>query len=270
MIKILKGIYIHFLTVLLFVFCYINRNLEILAISYSSVFFHEIAHLIAAITLGLKPSRIIFYPFGVNLKLKNKIIGSLADEIILYISGPLSSAFLAVFFLFFKKNAYFRLFYYNNLALSLFNILPILPMDGGVIFKRILTDRVGYRKSNIILKVLSSVLIIFLLVIHVLLLIKNRFNLSLLIVILFLTGNIFTNKEKYNIDITKQLMFYKQKDKKLLKRVKGYQIKPEVSYKDLIKEFSRANNYIIFKEDKTGKIKEILTEKQIIEEILYK
>ena len=73
MIKISKGIYIHFLTVLLFIFCYINRKLEILAISYISIFVHEIAHLTAAIAIGLLPSRIIFLPFGVNLKLKNTI-----------------------------------------------------------------------------------------------------------------------------------------------------------------------------------------------------
>ena len=41
-------------------------------------------------------------------------------------------------------------------------------------------------------------------------------------------------------------------------------------FKDLAKEFSRCNHYIIFKENKNGKIEEILTERHIIEEILKK
>lgn len=270
MIKLSKGIYIHFTTVLLFVFCYINRKLEILSISYILVFLHELAHLLAAICIGLKPSRIIFFPFGVNLKLKNSIIGALSDEIILYLSGPLLNAVLAILSVFFTKNEYFNLFYYNNLGLFLFNILPILPMDGGILAKKILTARVGYRRSETLLKCISLVLILFLIFIQMYLLIKNKFNFSILLAVIFLTGNIFTNQEKYNLEFTRELMFYKTKDKKKIKRVKGYQIKWDTNYKELAKNFSRCNHYIIFKEDKNGKINEILTERHIIEEILNK
>lgn len=270
MIKLSKGIYIHFTTVLLFVFCYINRNLEILCISYVLALFHEIAHLFAALCIGLKPSRIVFFPFGVNLKLKNSIIGALSDEIILYMSGPLLNAVLAILSVIFIKNQYFNLFYYNNLGLFLFNILPILPMDGGILMKKILSARVGYRRSELILKCTSFILILFLVVIQCYLLIKNKFNFSILLAVIFLTGNIFTNKEKYNLEFTRELMFYKMKDKKKIKRVKGYQIKWDVNYKDLAKDFSRCNHYIIFKENKNGEIEEILTERHIIEEILNK
>ena len=89
MIKIFSGIYIHFLTIALFAVCYITGKLETLFITYLIMFIHEIAHLLAAIGIGLKPARIIFFPFGVNLKLKNKLVYSLSDEIILYIAGPL-------------------------------------------------------------------------------------------------------------------------------------------------------------------------------------
>ena len=254
----------------LFVFCYINRKLEILTISYISIFFHEIAHLIAAMVIGLKPARIVYLPFGVNLKLKNTIIGSLSDEVILYVSGPLLSAVFAFLSLLYIENQHMKLFYYNNIGLFIFNMLPIIPMDGGVIAKKILSARVGYRKSENILKTTSFILILFLIIIQLYLLNKNNFNFSILLITIFLTGNIFTNKEKYNLEFTRELMFYKQKDKNKIKRVKGYQIKWDANYKELAKNFSRCDNYIIFKEDKKGEIKEILTEKHIIEEILNK
>lgn len=270
MIKISRGIYIHFTTVLLFVFSYINRNLEIVFISYILVLLHELAHLVAALCIGLKPCRIVLFPFGVNLKLKNSIIAALSDEFILYLSGPLLNAFLAVISVLFMQNEYARLFYYNNMGLFLFNILPILPMDGGILTKKILASGVGHRKSEKILKFTSTFLISFLIFIQGYCLIKNKFNFSILLAVIFLTGNIFTNREKYNLEFTRELMFYKRKDKNKIKKVKGYQIKWDTNYKDLAKEFSRCNHYIIFKENKNGKIEEILTEQHIIEEILNK
>jgi len=270
LVKLSKGIYVHFLTVLLFVFCYINRKLEILVISYFSIFFHELAHLLAALMIGLIPARIVFFPFGVNLKLKNNIIGSLSDEVILYMSGPLLNVIFAVFSIFFIRYEYIRLFYYNNIGLFLFNILPILPMDGGVLVKKILSAGVGSRRSEKILKIVSFVLISVLIILQIHLLYKNKFNFSILLITIFLTGNIFTNKEKYNLEFTRELMCYKQKDKNKIKRVKGFQIKWDANYKELAKNFSRCNHYIIFKEDKKGEIKEILTEQHIVEEILNK
>lgn len=270
MIKIGRGLYIHFTTVLLFVVCYINRNLEILTISYISVFAHEIAHLLAAFCIGLKPNRIVFFPFGVNLKLKNTIIASLSDEIIVYLSGPFFNIIMALICKFLLSNKYSELLYYNNIALFLFNILPILPMDGGVIIKRILSDRVGRKSSLKILKISSTALIAILFIIQGYFFYKNNYNFSVLIAIIFLTGNIFTNKEKYNLELTRQLMFYKQKEKYKIKKVKGLQIKHNTDYKELIQEFSKCNNYIIFKEDISGKIEEILTEKEILEKVLTK
>lgn len=269
LIKFCKGLYIHFLTVLLFIFGYINRNLEILCVSYGTIFLHEIAHLVAALALGLVPSHITLLPFGTNLKLKNSFVYSLSDEIILYLSGPLFNAVMCVFLLPFKsKTDILMLFYYNNLVLFFFNILPILPMDGGVVLKRILVHKVGSRMTGIYLQMVSVVTILFLIYIEIWLLVKNNFNFSILIVVIFLTGNIFTNKEKHHIELARELLFYKEKDKKKIKRVKGYLIKEDANLKQVIKNFSVESNYVIFKENENGKIGEILTEREIIEEIL--
>ena len=53
-----------------------------LCVTYAVMILHELAHCLAAVCIGLKISHIDFYPFGVNLKLKNKFVYSLADEII--------------------------------------------------------------------------------------------------------------------------------------------------------------------------------------------
>lgn len=269
MIKICKGLYIHFTSILLFAVCYFNRKLETMLVSYSVIFFHELAHLAAALLIGLRPSHITLFPFGVNLKLKNSLVYAISDEILLYLSGPLLNGIFALLSVpFLDKNEYFALFYYNNLALFIFNILPILPMDGGIIVKTILTRRAGYRRAEKILRISSVTLILVLVICQVLLLIKNNFNFSILFAVIFLTGNIFTNKGKYYRDFTKELMFYQKKDKKKIKKVKGYLIKNDANLKDLVKNFSLGSNYVIFKENTSGKIEQILTESEVIEEIL--
>ncbi len=268
-IKISKFLYIHFTIILLFVVGYINRNLEVILISYFAVFLHELAHLLAAVLIGLKPSHITLFAFGVNLKLKNTLVYSIADEILLYLSGPFMNIILAIIgLIFYNKSSYWNIFYYNNIGLFLFNLLPILPMDGGVILKKVLTRRVGDTAAKKMLKISSVILIVFLLLIEIQLIIVSKFNFSIIYVSIFLTGNLFTNKEKYFLDFTKELMFYKEKDKKQIKKVKTLLIKDNTSYKDLIKSFAIGNYYVVFKENKNGIIDEVLTEREIIERML--
>ena len=269
MIKISKYLYIHITTVILFAVCYYNRNLEIFLLSYGVMLLHETAHLISAVLIGLKPSHIAFYPFGINLRLKNSIVYSIADEVILYASGPflnVISALLSLFFI--KNNELVKVFYFNNIFLFLFNSLPILPMDGGIIAKKILARKIGCRGAEKLLLVLSAILISFLLAIEVFLIYSSSFNFSIIFVCVFLTGNLFTNKEKYHIDFLKELMFFRKKDNFKFRKVKTYIIKENERYNELAKNFSQGSYYIVFEEAKDGKVKRILTEKEIIENLL--
>lgn len=270
MIKLCKYLYIHFTTILLFVVCFLTRKLEILAVSYSAIFIHELAHLVAALLIGLRPSHIIFFPFGVNLKLKNTIVYSITDEIILYFAGPFLNILMALLAISYLKNGniLFRIFYLNNISLFVFNLLPILPMDGGIIAKKILSRRVGSRCAEKILKLVSGIFIMLLLLSEIYISMHHQFNFTVLFAMIFLTGNIFTNKEKYHIDFTKELMYYTNKDNHKIKKVKTYLIKNNINYRKLAENFDQGHYYIVFRENDIGKIEEILTEREIIEEIL--
>ena len=82
MIKITKYLRVNVLTIALFVFCIIFNKADMLCVTYAVMILHELAHCLAAVCIGLKISHIDFYPFGVNLKLKNKLVYSLANDII--------------------------------------------------------------------------------------------------------------------------------------------------------------------------------------------
>ena len=269
MVKICKYIYVHFTTILLVTACWFNRQLEVAAVSYAVIFLHETAHLLAAAAIGLRPSHIIFFPFGVNLKLKNNIVFSLSEEIILYAAGPLSNIIMALAALpFHNRNELWRLFYLNNIVLFAFNMLPIVPMDGGIIMKKILSYILGSRNAAKIMTVCSVFLITALVFAETYITLHYRFNFNIFFVMIFLTGNIFTVREKYHVDFVKELMNYKCKDDFKFKRVKTYLLKDAESSRRLAECFAQGRHYVIFCENKDGKICEICTEREIIERLL--
>lgn len=266
MIKIFSKVYLHFLTVALFAVCYITGKLETLFVTYIIMILHELAHLAAAKGIGLRTAYIAFFPFGVNLKLKNTIVYSLADEIILYIAGPLSNIFMAVLAkMFLKEFFWFEDFYYKNIILCAVNLLPVLPLDGGVILKKIIAAKAGYKNSVTIMKILSAVMVvvggIFLYHIHLL-----KYNFSACFFIAFLAGNLFTVKEKYNIDILKDMMFA---DKRMnLRKARVLVAHNGENLRNVLKDFTNTRYNILCLIGENGEIKKIMSEREVIDDLM--
>ena len=270
MIKITRFLYIHPLSVLLLILGYITRQLEMFAIGYSIMLIHELAHLAAALYIGLMPSKIVVYPCGLNLKLKNKMVYSLADEIILYAAGPLSNICMALISLPFVKNAeWVRVFYIQNVALFVLNMLPVLPLDGGIILKKTAAYFVGGKAADNIMKFISVIIIVILSCIGGYLAYINNFNYSVCFLVLFLLCNIFTASEKYNIDFIRELMFYKEKGRRYNnQKVKTVLMEENSDPKTVASKFATGCYYVVFCVDKNGKISDILTETEILNRIL--
>lgn len=266
MIKIGKYLYIHWLFVVLAVFCYINRQLENLVLGYIIITIHELSHLVAAKCIGLGCSHITVYPYGLNLKLKNTIIYSLSDEMILYLSGPFSNILMALLgaIVGFGDD-----FYYKNLALFFINILPIAPLDGGMVIKKILNYKLGYESGNWAMKVISFLFLAVVLSFFAYLLYLNRFNTSLCLFVLFLMGNIVFSKEKYDTNLLKELLYAREKreeNKAKYAKVLGANI--NTSKIEIAKKFRPREKCFVFVTDTDNHINDILSKEEIIENLL--
>lgn len=273
MIKICRWLYLNPLTLILLILCFITRRLEVLLITYAILFLHECAHLIAAIYIGLKPSYIAFHPFGVNLKLKNRFVYSLSDEIILYLSGPLLNVILSgicAFFYVQTKNSWLKFAYIENFLLFATNMMPIIPLDGGVIIKKILLYKFGYKKADTIMIVISCIFIGIIAISGAKLFWEQQ-NFSVLFLFIFIIGNIFTQKEKYNIDFIKELMFYMEKGKQYKKQnVKILVRNKNDNLRTLAKQFTIKDFFIVFFLNNDGSIEDVVTETQIIHKITHR
>lgn len=269
--KVIKLLYINPLTILIFAFFLVSKKFEIFAICYGSMLAHEVAHAIAALLIGLKPDKIKLQPYGVCLTLKNKIIYSYADEVILYLSGPLLNLLLSLFSLvFLGRGKYADYFYTANLLLFFLNLLPAEPLDGGTLLKKTLTRFFGMKFSNIFMKIISAILFVLLFAVGILLIYKTGFNASVILLSGLLLVNIFTAEEKYSVDLLREFIFYKDKNKKTLHQKTNIIVAEKGEKLSKIAENFKATKYslVFLKED--NKIKEIKTESEIIYELLTK
>ena len=268
LIRLSKYIYINILTVVMFAVCIVFHYPVIFYITYAVMMLHEAAHCVAAACIGLKISHITFQPFGVNLKLKNKMVYSLADEIILYISGPLCNVVFALAAALLCKRynlEILRMFYISNIMLFAMNMLPAIPLDGGIILRKILMYRYGCKQAEKVMKVISIIISGAVMLLGAAVLYKTRFKFSVLLFSALLIGHIFTQKEKYNVDFVKELMFH---SKKKTDKVRHIIINDGIDYKDIAQRFNIGSYNVVYITDNDGKIKDTLTETQIINHII--
>lgn len=128
-----------------------------------SIFFailvHEISHVLVAKKCGYDSEKIIISLLGGAALINSEWVNDDKSAIKIAFAGPLSNAalFLISFLLGIFYGKYFIIFAFINLVIAVFNLIPVYPMDGGVIFYHIL-NRENNKKSKIV-SIISSVLI---------------------------------------------------------------------------------------------------------------
>lgn len=268
MIKLSKYVKIHILTVIMFIICMFFHTINGFIIPYCVMLMHELCHTAAALCIGLKVSDITLYPFGVNLKLGNKMVYSLADEIILYFSGPLFNVIAALSAAFFYRLYHIeiiRYFYICNIMLFIMNMLPAVPLDGGIILKKILAHKFGSGTAIRIMTAISVAIAAIETSLGIYVIYKTKMNFSVLLFSALMIGNIFTQKEKYDADFLKELMFYERKNKN---RIKHIIAENGESYEQIAKKFNIGDYGIVYITNSDGKILKTLTETEIIKKLV--
>lgn len=131
-------------------------------------FFHETGHLAALLALGIQPALISLNFFGISLKYQNCL--SKYKELAVILSGPLVNF---VFYLIFKDDI--------NLVLTILNILPVFPLDGGRMMKIVFPK---------FYKVINTITLIAVFILSFCLLINYKIYSLLLIAIYLIVFNI--------------------------------------------------------------------------------
>lgn len=145
---------------------------------------HEAWHIIALRIVGAKIKKLSATGIGINLS--TTALGY-KDELFVTIAGPIAS--LIMFFCFlplFFKNEYTMFCAFSNLIIFIINILPVYPLDGGRALYLFFSMKLLPNTAAIITKCISLIFLLPLFVLSVIILIKTGYNLSLMIISVYL------------------------------------------------------------------------------------
>ena len=162
-------------------------KIDIYVIFFISILLHEMFHAIFGILLGLKIKKIKINPLGFNIEFMSfKEKYRIGKKIVIYLVGPLFNLIVALIFFMLNINEDLKInIVYTNLVLGIFNMLPILPLDGGKILKEICNVFLGFKNSNVYVLLLSKIILIIISVSYSILIFKVK-NIFIFVVIVYL------------------------------------------------------------------------------------
>ena len=169
--------------------CILTGYLKYFVFTMLIIFVHELGHIIVSKIFKWNISKLIVMPFGSIIIFNEKIDKNLLEEFLITISGPL---FQIIFTLFINNKIVSSISY----SLLLFNLLPIIPLDGSKILNTLLNKFICFKISYYILLIVSSIFIIYIF----------RINIILILVILCLIKEIIYSTIRYKYIYNKLLL----------------------------------------------------------------
>lgn len=132
---------------------------EILLAYLIALFIHEGAHYAAASRLHASMTLIELTPFGGVAAMEAYYTLKPSQQVRLAAAGPLANALAAAsltsLFYFQIASPFLVLLFKANLMMLFFNLLPVLPMDGGKVLHAMLCQKINWRKSVSMLALLG-------------------------------------------------------------------------------------------------------------------
>lgn len=157
-------------------------------ITYISLTVHELVHLFFLYKENVTVSFITLEAFGISIKTKES--GFLRP--LVYLSAPVFNivvSFLLYILYKITSNSLFLSFSATNFVLGFFNLLPILPLDGG---RAVLT----VVKQKFFFVFVSGFLGLIILLLGILFIRSLNFNFSLIMIGIFIIANSFCEREQ--------------------------------------------------------------------------
>lgn len=122
---------------------------------FAACFIHELAHVLVARSYGYRVKEIELLPFGGVARIEDLDLIAFDPEVEVNIAlaGPLQNLLLAGIGLALRhflvwQESLAAFFIYCNLGMALLNLLPVLPLDGGRVYRAYLVRRIGFRQAT--------------------------------------------------------------------------------------------------------------------------
>lgn len=250
--------------------------LELLAL-FAIVFIHELGHVAAARFLGVKVLSVQMLPFGGVAVMEDTGHLTAGREILISLAGPLQNMVLIGLSLSFHAvglwdGPFLSYFINSNLLIALFNLLPILPLDGGKISQSLCTLLLPYHATLIWSHRISLLFSIMLIAYSILpqLLGQGPIQLNLLLVGSFL---LYSNWNDYRNIPYRFLRFLVNREHYFSEQHNGNIAQPIVADKSkpldhILRLFKREKYHFIYVVNHQGNIVAVVPEQRVISSYL--
>lgn len=247
----------------LFISIYLGFWQNVLVI-FCSVLFHELGHSFAARLFHIKVLEIQLFPFGGIAVTENIAKYGGRTEVIIALAGPFISMLAAAAFYFFGEGLSLSsiIIRYNS-ALFFFNLIPALPLDGGVIVRNLLLSRESYKKATKYMTRSGKIIAIMIALYNIDLLIKGNRSIAYIVSSLFIFAGAL--KEEKNCSYIYLLNRNNKKERKLHGfPTRQLNVSGETYIKCVVDQFSPGNICRIMVHDEKGNFKKVLCEADIM------
>ena len=164
------------------------------------VFFHEMGHVFLIKLFHYQIVKVEFYPFGGITEVAKPINSSINKELLISLGGIFFQFLFYIIIMLSYKNSlisfenYSLLSFYNK-TIMIFNLLPIIPLDGSVFIHTFLEKFFSYQKSFQLYQILSLFFFVLFILYNIFFSIDNYF----ICIVLFVQLLLVQKRKKYYI-----------------------------------------------------------------------
>lgn len=126
------------------------------------VLIHETGHVFFFYLFNIEIESIVIYPFGGVSKINKRIHERIYKDIFISLGGILFQLILFIIVYFLYKNGFivsstYHMFNTYNRSIILFNLIPIIPLDGSKLFFALFTKFLSFRLSYILMVIVGII-----------------------------------------------------------------------------------------------------------------
>ncbi|WP_246321306.1 MULTISPECIES: M50 family metallopeptidase [Paenibacillus] len=239
---------------------------------FGIVLVHEIGHLVAANGFGWRVREVQLLPFGGVLIVDELGTAPTREELIVSLAGPLQHVWMILVALLMKwvdvgASSWWDYFIEANLMIGLFNLIPVMPLDGGKVMQSLLGYLLSYHNTILYTAWISMILSLAIIVIAIIQLINGQLPLNILVIGIFLLVSNWFAYRQLPYHFFRFLIGRGNRMSRLLSR--GTLAQPIVitrhrTMAETLKLFMREKYHLIYIVGETGRIQAVLPEQQLV------
>ncbi len=238
-------------------------------IIFSVVLVHEMSHVLIAKHYNVKIGEVVLFPFGGVAKLDFLEVDS-NEEISIAMAGPLTNFFLAGLGLaaqyYWNSDYWLPFFIRLNLIMGTFNLLPVLPLDGGRIFRALYAKHRGVFTATKIAAKQGKTISVLLLLVSVSGLYMQLWDLNAVTMAGFLFFSAGEQDKTASFHFLRYLL--KKKDiisKEKVLSLKPYYIRDDIEIKEVLSHLVPNNYHLFYVFNSRGELVSTVSEEKLIE-----